>query len=78
LTVTIKPSEAAQKRVADLVKKTGITRHNILLRLINLGLGMVEKDRDNLFTPEAIGSEEEELAPEIQSKIKKKTAGKVA
>lgn len=51
--VSIKmPGEQAD-RVNKLVKKTGITRHNLLLRLINLGLEQVEKDLTALFSDTA-------------------------
>jgi hypothetical protein len=73
--VTLKPTASIQTRVANLVKKTGITRHNILLRLINLGLEQVEKDKDSLFTPSAIGTEEdgeEEPATKKTSRTEKK------
>jgi len=57
--LSIKMPEAPLERVNKLVKSTGITRHNLLLRLINLGLSQAEIDVTALLSPAARTDESE-------------------
>lgn len=58
--VSIKMPPEQSERVARLVKKSGITRHNLLLRIINLGLAQAEDDLTVLLSGKAHPGEDPE------------------
>ena len=60
LTVTLKVPNDSVERISKLVKNTGITRHNLLLRLVNLGLTQAESDVTALLSPAARPIEDQE------------------
>jgi hypothetical protein len=65
-TTTVKLSDKTLDDIARLVERTGISRHGILIRLINLGLAQARRDWQALFTEEAIGVVDKDKAEQIE------------
>lgn len=57
--ISLKVSAETAERLARLVKKTKINRHNILLRLVNYGLAAAEADPRILLSEDALSNDEQ-------------------
>jgi hypothetical protein len=50
---SIKIPDTTQERISKLVKRTGMAKHAVILRLLNLGLAEAEADWQVLFSEKA-------------------------